>query len=358
MHFLIEAREAGVAVPAELLSRGNGFLTAVGEGSNGYDAPPQTRAYALYLLTRQGRVTTDALEALRRDVERDEAFKRGEGAAYMAATYALLRLDAQAARWNARVSPRDPRVLYLWARHFPERLTEMTEDDWRALADPLLQNRFTTQDAAYSLLAFDAAASAFRGRWSARVEEARPSGARPLALAGDVFRRAQVSPDAASVTFRDDGETPVFYAATQSGFDLRPAAEEVRDKLEIFREYLDEAGRPVASVPVGAEVTVRVRLRSLGAPCARVAVVDLLPAGLEAAAERGQAAAGAWQPDYVEFREDRVVAYGTAEADSRDLTYKARAVSRGRFTVPPAYAEAMYDRSARARTAPAVFEVR
>ncbi len=358
MHFLIDAQEAGVPVAAEMLSRGDGFLQAVAEESGGLAVSPETRAYALYLLTRQGRLTTDALETLRRQVERDEAFRRGPGAAFMAASYSLLRLDAQARRWRLSVDPRDPRVVYLWARHFPDALRELTEDDWRALAAPLIANRFTTQDAAYSIVAFDAAASALAARADARAEEKVSSGWRPLALQGGVFKRAAVSPDAAEVSFRDEGETALFYGAVQSGFDLQPPAAEARDKLEIFREYVDASGKPVVSAAVGEELTVRLRLRALERPCARVAVVDLLPAGLEAAAERGQVPAGAWVPEYSEVRDDRVVAYGTVGADSRDFTYKVRAVARGRFAAPPAYAEAMYDRSARARTLPSTFEVR
>ena len=76
-----------------------------------------------------------------------------------------------------------------------------------------------------------------------------------------------------------------------------------------------------------------------------VAFVDLLPAGLEPdiASVRSAAAESAWRPDYVDIREDRIVLYGTVSDTLESFTYVARAVNSGSFTVPPLFAEAMYD---------------
>jgi alpha-2-macroglobulin len=104
---------------------------------------------------------------------------------------------------------------------------------------------------------------------------------------------------------------------------------------------------------------VRVRARALERDSIpRVALIDLLPAGLEAIGERGEPIEGSWQPEYSETREDRVIAYGSVGRDAAEFRYKTRAVARGRFTAPPAYAESMYDRTAVARTASGTFEVR
>ena len=46
-------------------------------------------------------------------------------------------------------------------------------------------------------------------------------------------------------------------------------------------------------------------------------------------------------------------AFGTIGATTRELTYRIRATTAGRFVVPPAYAESMYDPAAQARAAAA-----
>ena len=44
-----------------------------------------------------------------------------------------------------------------------------------------------------------------------------------------------------------------------------------------------------------------------------------------------------------------MVIYGTATPDVREFVYRIKASNAGRFQVPPAYAEAMYDRAIQAR---------
>jgi uncharacterized protein YfaS (alpha-2-macroglobulin family) len=78
-----------------------------------------------------------------------------------------------------------------------------------------------------------------------------------------------------------------------------------------------------------------------------MAIVDLIPAGFEIDIEsvRNGATSGDFRPDYVDTREDRVVVFGTFTMEMQEFSYNVRAINAGRFTVPPAFAEAMYDQS-------------
>ena len=58
-----------------------------------------------------------------------------------------------------------------------------------------------------------------------------------------------------------------------------------------------------------------------------------------------------WNITYADVREDRVVFYGTVSKDFSEITYRIKATNSGRFTVPPAYAESMYERNVQARSA-------
>jgi hypothetical protein len=144
---------------------------------------------------------------------------------------------------------------------------------------------------------------------------------------------------------------------SQSGYDRKLPSEPLRNKLEIVREYLDAEGNPVSRANQGDELTVRLRVRSLEGPISNVAVVDLLPGGFEVQRDSVRRDFDSWRADYTDVREDRVVFYGSFGPDLTELNYKVKLTARGDFVVPPAYAEAMYDRSAQASGVSGRFEV-
>ncbi|PYM13342.1 MAG: hypothetical protein DMD81_21365 [Candidatus Rokuibacteriota bacterium] len=136
----------------------------------------------------------------------------------------------------------------------------------------------------------------------------------------------------------------------------------------MLHEYLGPDGKPVTSVKVGDELTVRVRLRAVDRPfVSSVAIVDLLPGGFEVVLTPGGAeskssagtgvtrrlaSGGTWNAINVDVREDRVLLYGVALRELHEYTYRIRATNVGRFVAPPAYAEALYEPLVRARSLP------
>jgi len=56
--------------------------------------------------------------------------------------------------------------------------------------------------------------------------------------------------------------------------------DKVSDGLEVFRELVDAAGKPVTKLRVGDGATLRVQIRNIS-PAAQnnIAVLDLLPGG-------------------------------------------------------------------------------
>ena len=94
---------------------------------------------------------------------------------------------------------------------------------------------------------------------------------------------------------------------------------------------------------------MRLRVRALdGRSLNNVAVVDLLPGGFEIIRSSVSRRTFSWRADYVDIREDRVIFYGDFDSKVRELTYKVKLTAAGDFTIPPSYAESMYDRSIRA----------
>ena len=211
--------------------------------------------------------------------------------------------------------------------------------------------------------------------------------------------RANFTADASKLQFGNAGDTSAFYVVNQSGFDLSPPAAEVRQGLEILREYTDGSGKAVKVVKLGDELDVHLKFRGVGRKnIDSVVLVDLLPGGFELVldprvpeasrdttpeqAQQGTERAGGqsteqneaegegregqgdlrwitpigggkkstWQPDYVDLREDRVVLYGAIDKDANEFVYRIKATNSGTFVIPPAYGEGMYDRAVKARS--------
>jgi uncharacterized protein YfaS (alpha-2-macroglobulin family) len=51
----------------------------------------------------------------------------------------------------------------------------------------------------------------------------------------------------------------------------------------------------------------------------------------------------------VDVREDRILLYTTVTTGVREIRYQIKPTNRGDFTVPPVFAESMYDRGIKAR---------
>lgn len=333
-------------------------------------------AYATYLLTRNGEVTSNYLANLLEYLggQEDADWQQSVTATFIAATHQLLKQGKAAEKYRAMyawqasrddaatdgedyffLSPatQDALHTYLLATHFPAAAQRLTADDLRQLAHPLETQHYHTVSAAYALLGLSALSRTLDAApvgW--RIESANGEGAwSPLrSTTTGLLTVAPFGDDANALRIGSPKKQPIFYQLVQRGFDRLAATEPSHQGLEVTRQLTDAQGKPVVEVAVGDAVTVRLRVRALGEPLwGPVTIVDLLPAGLEIrdaeALRQGGSAIGmptAWRPEYVDVREDRVVLYGHASWEGAEFAYEARAVSPGTFQVPPIYGEAMY----------------
>ena len=222
------------------------------------------------------------------------------------------------------------------------------------LIDPIFKGDVNTIGASYSILALGAYSRInlpADGTETVRFSLENAGGER-ISLDSRLapFPTAAYGVEAQKVSI--DGTGPLFYINVQSGFDRTLPAQADRSGLEIYRDFLDDAGEVQDTFTQGQEVTVRLRIRSLTAPMVtNVAIVDLLPGGFEVIRSSVPRTVQGWQADYVDVREDRVIFYGSVETTVRDLVYRVKVTAPGVFTVPPAVAGSMYDRSLRTSTA-------
>lgn len=372
-HFLSDARAFGMAVPDDVLLPALGYLRRLAESPAGIGllADLRTRAYAIYVLTRSGVVTTNYLTSLTGALEArpDDDWRRDLLSVYMAASYEVLRNEALSERlvggyvlgassrpdddFDTRLG-RDAQYVYLLARHFPERMARLDGDDVRTLVEPVFRNRFNTLSAAYTILALGEVhrSLAARGLLTPPEITARDKdGPVAVTVEGDVLARASVPVSVESVSIGGDRADAFYYSISESGFDVDvPEAPRVQG-LEIDRSYRDADGNRVDRVRVGEEVEVRLRVRSQDGQIANVAIVDLLPGGFEVVRESVRDRYGLWAPDYRDVREDRVVFYGGFGERVTEVRYLVKATSPGDFVAPAAHASAMYHRNLHGRSA-------
>ena len=388
-HFLTDARELGMPVPDDLYGRSGAYLQRVAGGtdssagaSNGRAGSPdqsvpfdlgaaRTRAYAIYLMTRRGRVTTNYLNALQESLETGapEEWRSDIASAYMAASHSLLQNHVLAGgliegyRLGESSPPdtdfdtglgRDALYVYLLARHFPDRMAQLDGDAVRRLVQPVFEDRFNTLSAAYTILAL----GAIHRNLEASGELAPPAIAARAAdgpvkvdVAPGAFARASLPVSVERLDISAAGPGGVFYTASESGFDVEAPTERIAEGIELDRVYLDAEGERLERIRVGDELTVRLRVRSTSGRVGNVAVADLLPGGFEIVTESVRRHYGGWSCDYLDVREDRLVYYGSFDERMVELRYRVKATSPGEFAAPAAYATAMYHRSVRGRSA-------
>ena len=408
MQFLIEAKERGQKLPGDMLDAGNKYLNQLAaDESDGSLDGLRERAYAIYLLTRQGNVTTNSLAAVQKRLDERAAnvWHDDLAAAYLAASLKLLKQDKEADKLIAGPEKvlvraqienayrfahyydplvRDAATLNLIAKHFPERAKALPPVALENIVRPLQKGWYNTLSSGLTILALDAYATQAAGEGKLALFELKKDGkADPIGqLAGNLMR-AEFDHDATGLRVQNDADLRAWYAVTQAGFDRNPPAKEIKDGLEIVREYTDTDGHATASATLGQELDVHLKIRATAAnSVGNIAIVDLLPGGFEPVLQppklpedngedtSGQApaapqwqspigtSASTWQPEYADVRDDRVVIYGSATRDVQQFVYRIRATNAGKFIVPPAYGESMYDRTVQARALGGSIEVK
>ena len=394
IHFLLEAREQGLAVPDYVFEPALDYLQSLARLSGGNVYQARLRANAIYLLTRSGRVTTNYLVELHERLEKQhqQAWQTDIAAVYMAASYQLLQQPELAIGlvrgyrlgkastmqhdYLARVSmplppyanpefqsqlSLDAQYIYLLSRHFDGDVKPLESEQILNLLQPVFDGKYNTIGTAYAILALSAYAElqpkaaadaiAFY-QLDAKGERSK------LTPADNAVASAQHQFSNLAQRLLIESNQPLFYAVNEAGFSKTPSAEAVSEQLEVVRDYLDNEGKVVTSAKQGDELTVRLRLRSTTKGWHNnVAVVDLLPAGFSIIRSSVPRKTNFWRADYVDVREDRLVYYASFGPSMTELTYKVKVSAAGDFVMPGVFAQSMYDNSVRAQSGAGRFVV-
>ncbi|MBB5518597.1 alpha-2-macroglobulin family protein [Amphiplicatus metriothermophilus] len=388
--FLARAKAEGYAVPEEALTRAYDALAQVarvdrwtavrydmrantGPGSNDADELLRRRAaaYAMYVLARAGRADLSDLRYFH-----DALLEKTPGPlarAHIAAALALMGDRARSANaFDKAVEAigydntgdyyqtplRDVAgALALAAEAGRDGLVErLSETFAQMMKEP---ERLHTQEKAFVLLASQAllrrAGPVVLSRDGTRLDGLPP--APSFALAPEEL--------AQGVSFRNDGDGPVFRTVTVSGAP-KEAPPPRASGFALSKRYATRDGRPVdlSALRQNDRIVVVLTGRAEADRLHPAVIADLLPAGLEIetvlrpedGAGRDRSGPYKWIGEInharvAEARDDRFVAALDLRRERFTLAYVARAVTPGAFVAPGAAIEDMYRPGVGARTA-------
>jgi len=388
--FLTRAKEQGFTVNPQGFGQALDRLQNYIAYAQDFEKGGEDRAYALYVLARNGRAPIGELRYYA-DTRLDR-FATPLAQAQLGAALAMMgdKTRAESAFATALASLRagaDPAGSYVYRTDYGSSLrdsaalvTLATETRISTVEAPKLINviaeayldrtHTSTQEQAWLLLAANAL--------SEQAKDARlvVNGA---PIVGSLLRSMTAEAlSQAPLTVANEGEAPVDAVITVIGAALTPEPP-VANGFTIARSYYTLDGKPVdLSSATGGDSEVKQNDRFIAVvkiespdPGGRVLLVDRLPAGFEIENPRlvdsGDVKALSWlnataRPEHSEFRDDRFVAAfnfptantngtGKAPAASATVAYMVRAVTPGSYVHPAATVEDMYRPERHARTA-------
>jgi uncharacterized protein YfaS (alpha-2-macroglobulin family) len=174
-----------------------------------------------------------------------------------------------------------------------------------------------------------------------------------------------------SIKITNTGEAAVQAVVSVSGAPVTPEPA-ASNGFKIERSYFRLDGKPadVSKAKQNDRFAVVLKITEAKPEYGHIMVSDYLPAGLEIdnphLVSSGDSGTLDWiedgeEPENTEFRDDRFTAAIDRAADDKSVfrvAYVVRAVSPGKYVLPQAYVEDMYNPSRYGRTGTGAVEVR
>lgn len=351
--FLLDLRKEGSIYVDDLLSRlCDNMAENCALNESGIDAA-RASAYAIWILTREGRITTQLLEELLRSLRerKVEGWENDLTALLIAASQKELQFPRTVAFNNIEYAASgffdefSQYSLYitLLDRYFPELLDDAKKMDfYNECASFLNQNKYATFSATQAIRAISSL-----GKNSSKDLAASqitcPGGE------GESFEWANGNAKSEKNAYCpqyiiQDAADGLFWQISNNGFLKNQDTNAKARGIAIEKDFLDKDGNIINRPIQGQEVQIRIRVRSEAGSVKDCVISDLLPGGLEMLLDPAGKNSLPEAIKYIDRREDRMLIFADLDTNPLEYVWKTRAVTEGSFTVPPTYGEAMYNR--------------
>lgn len=371
--YLLARKEAGDAVPEAMLNQAlnrlQSYLTDSQYGERWSSAPEHSRlayqAYSAYVLARVGKAPLATLRLIW-EQQADHA-RSGLPLLHLSLALSAMGDEQNAAKALSRALATERGDDYLGDYGSPLRdqalelsllrQHKLAAERWSALSAKVADTQahrqwLSTQErlALLRLARFDPAAD-----WQAKVTSSLGSGS----LSGSAPLQLGAPEALAASTVTNEGKGSLYVQRTLVGYPEQAPAR-LSKGMSVTRSWFNSDGQRFdpAKVKVGDLVVVRLNVSSESA-VPDALLVEMVPAGFELEnpalgnsiklEELSIEGKPAWQSewnDYLkhqEFRDDRyTAALDLSEGSNQQLVYLMRAVTPGRYQVPPTQVEDMY----------------
>lgn len=367
-HFAVEARRAGHPVNESLHRKALAWVAQDVKAKESYGTGElQRTAYGLYVLARAGAPDTGTMDYVRQKQARNLA---PESRALLAAAYAAAgnpqgvndllaglgeveKVERQTGE-NLNSGIRNRGLLLLALLDAAPRSPRIPTLVDRLARDARETLTWTTQETGITMLAL--------GQLAQRQAQMPPYSG--TLYAGDqkvgtfthetvTFRKIRGTGPLKLVMGPGYKPGAAFFHVFTSGIPTDAAFKPKAQGFEIEREIFDREGKKVGldDLKQGDLLVIKTRVRSVSGAVQNVAIVNLLPSGLEVENARLESTEqlpwiedANFSPAYQDLRDDRILFFADLPANSWQTYYTlVRAVAPGKFRLPPVHVEAMYN---------------
>lgn len=371
--YLLARKEAGDAVPEAMLNQAlnrlQSYLTDSQYGERWSSAPEHSRlayqAYSAYVLARVGKAPLATLRLIW-EQQADHA-RSGLPLLHLSLALSAMGDEQNAAKALSRALGTERGDDYLGDYGSPLRdealelsllrQHKLASDRWPALsakvADTLAHRQWLSTQERLALLRLARVDPGLD--WQAKVASSLGS----ESLSGSAALQLGAPEVLAASAVTNEGKGSLYVQRTLVGYPEQAPAR-ISKGMSVTRSWFNSDGQPFdpAKVKVGDLVVVRLNVSSESA-VPDALLVEMVPAGFELEnpalgnsiklEELSIEGKPAWQSewnDYLkhqEFRDDRyTAALDLSEGSNQQLVYLMRAVTPGRYQVPPTQVEDMY----------------
>ena len=250
MDFLSTAKTAGFAPPADMFASGLRYLQKMVAREPTTLPEARSVAYAIYILTREGVVTTNYILNLRDYLEQHQTdlWKNDITGVYLAGALKLLHKDKDADDLIAaykidKGSTRDyddfcqplgsnAQYIALLAHAFPERLKKISGQEFEQILQPIGRGEFNTLSAAYAVSALKSYSHMIAQKLPqlSIAEIHRDKREVGLTSGAKLLQRTAFSKEAIAIRFKSAGTLSglgAFFQVVEAGYDRHASAQPV-----------------------------------------------------------------------------------------------------------------------------------
>ncbi len=135
----------------------------------------------------------------------------------------------------------------------------------------------------------------------------------------------------------------IYYQLLTSGYDVNPPSKKIAQGLEVTKTLLDKEGQPVTKINIGDVLTVQIKAKAHGKTLQNIVIQDLLSGAFELVLEDAELMQVSYLLDSKDMREDRALFFTSLDTTDNVYSYRVRAINKGKFVLPAVYASSMYD---------------